>query len=285
MSCCRSFRREGDAKILKYYLIFIAIFFKPLYYNIGLGESSLGHRRREEFPAIYFIIGAINLKELSIFIDESGDFGEIKERPAYYLVTLIFHDQRYDINEEISKLERSVKDSGFDVEYIHTGPVIRREGYFKEFSIDERRRLLYKMLNFYNHCDISHDTIIVNRQEAPEKVMLSGRLAKLIRNVIDRRSDYFYSFDKVIVYYDNGQSELSSILNAVFSLLFHDVEFRKAEPQKYRLLQVADFICSMELINIKRNENRLSNSEKTFFFKPQEFKKTFWKSIEKKRLR
>lgn len=27
------------------------------------------------------------MKELSVFIDESGDFGEIKERPAYYLVT------------------------------------------------------------------------------------------------------------------------------------------------------------------------------------------------------
>ena len=31
----------------------------------------------------------------------------------------------------------------------------------------------------------------------------------------------------------------------------------KAEPQKYRLLQVADFVCLMELLKIKRNENRL----------------------------
>lgn len=33
------------------------------------------------------------MKELSVFIDESGDFGEIKERPAYYLVTFVFHNQ------------------------------------------------------------------------------------------------------------------------------------------------------------------------------------------------
>ena len=31
------------------------------------------------------------MSELSIFIDESGDFGEVKERPAYYLVTMLFH--------------------------------------------------------------------------------------------------------------------------------------------------------------------------------------------------
>ncbi len=34
------------------------------------------------------------MKELSVFIDESGDFGDITERPAYYLVTLLFHDQK-----------------------------------------------------------------------------------------------------------------------------------------------------------------------------------------------
>ena len=150
--------------------------------------------------------------------------------------------------------------------------------------MDDRRKLLYKILNFYNKCNIYHDTVIVNRKEAPDKIRLSGRLAKELRRMIQNHEDFFESFDKVIVYYDNGQVELSAVLNAVFSILINDVEFRKAEPQKYRLLQVADFICSMELINIKKEENRLSNSEKKFFYKPQEFKKTFWKSVEKKRL-
>ena len=40
---------------------------------------------------------------LSIFIDESGDFGELKERPAYYLVTLVFHDQSRDISDNVKK--------------------------------------------------------------------------------------------------------------------------------------------------------------------------------------
>lgn len=102
--------------------------------------------------------------------------------------------------------------------------------------------------------------------------------------MIIKHQDYFDSFDKIIVYYDFGQSELSSILNAVFSLLFSDVEFRKATPQKYKLLQVADFVCSMELLKIKRQENRLSKSETQFFYKSQELKKTFLTSLEKKRL-
>ena len=98
------------------------------------------------------------MKRLSVFIDESGDFGEVKERPAYYLVTFVFHDQDNSIDQEVKKLEGSVRASGFDVEYIHTGPVIRREEVFSRYSIDERRKLLYKMLNFVNACPVSHLT-------------------------------------------------------------------------------------------------------------------------------
>lgn len=222
--------------------------------------------------------------ELSIFIDESGDFGEIKERPAYYLVTLLFHEQKHNISEHVQHLEDSVLSSGFHLDYIHTGPVIRREDVFKNYSIDERRKLLYKMLNFVNACPVQYATVIVDRKEAPDKISLSGRLAKEIRNIIEEHSDYFFSFDKIIVYYDYGQIELSAILNAVFSVYFNSIEFRKAEPKKYRLLQAADFICSMELLKLKRNEKRLSKSEEKFFYKPQELKKTFIKTIEKKKL-
>ena len=224
------------------------------------------------------------MSELSIFIDESGEFGEVKERPAYYLVTMVFHDQTIDISGEIEKLEASVRTAGFDLEYIHTGPFIRREQIFAAYSMEERRKLLYKMLYFYIKCDIHHDTVVVNRKEAMDKIALSGRLSKEIVKMITRHSAYFEQFDKIIVYYDNGQIELSAILNAVLSVLFNEVEFRKAEPQKYRLLQVADFVCSMELLKIKRDEKRLSKSEEKFFYKPQELKKTFIKSVEKKHI-
>ena len=224
------------------------------------------------------------MKELSIFIDESGDFGEVQERPAYYLVTFVFHNQENSIDQQVAKLEESVRNTGLDVEYIHTGPVIRREEIFTRYSIDERRKLLYKMLNFVNTCPISHLTVVVNRKEAADKITLSGKLAKAIHLAINSHQNFFLSYEKIIVYYDNGQNELSTILNAVFSIHFSNVEFRKAEPQKYRLLQAADFICSMELLRIKREEKRLSKSEEKFFFKPQELKKVFFKSIDKKKL-
>lgn len=224
------------------------------------------------------------MSTLSIFIDESGDFGEIKERPSYYLVSLVFHNQDIDIDKEVRKLEASTKASGFEINYIHTGPIIRREAVFSNMSIDDRRKLIYKLLNFYNSVDIRHTTIIVDRKSAADKISLSGKLSRSIKEFLEKNRDFFSNFEKVIVYYDYGQSELSSVLNAVLSFWFEDIEFRKAEPSKYRLLQVADFVCSLELLKIKFNEKRLSNSEKAFFYKSQELKKTFFKSIERKKL-
>lgn len=197
------------------------------------------------------------MRELSAFVDESGDFGEVKERPAYYLVSMVFHNQEIDISKEIKKLEESMKNSGFDLEYIHTGPLIRREQIFSSYDIEERRKMLYKMLYFYNRCDVYHDTVIINRKETPNKILLTERLSKEITKLIKKHSTYFEQFDKVIVYYDKGQVELSGILNVALNDLFNEVEFRKAEPQKYRLLQVADFVCSMELLKLKRKEKRL----------------------------
>lgn len=204
--------------------------------------------------------------------------------PAYYLVTLLFHDQKNEITANVKKLEDSTKNSGFDFEYIHTGPVIRREDVFAGLSIDERRKLLFKMLNFIVSSPLTYEVAVVNRKEASDKITLSGRLGREISNIIQKHKAFLDRFDKIIVYYDNGQIELGAILNTVFSIHFTNVEFRKAEPQKYRLLQAADFICSMELLRIKKAENRLSKSEKQFFYKPQELKKTFFRTVDKKRL-
>ena len=224
------------------------------------------------------------MKELSIFIDESGDFGKIRGEGDYYLVTFVYHDQSQSIYQDTVKLEESIKLSGFDIEYIHTGPIIRKEGIFENYSLDDRRKLIYKMLNFVMKCPIRFYTISIKRKDAMDRIQLSGKLGKAINDMLSENREYLNSFDKVIVYYDNCQRELTSILNAVFSIQRSNVEFRKAEPQKYRLLQAADFICSIELLKIKRDENRLSKSEAQFFYKPNELKKTFIKGIEKKRI-
>jgi len=225
------------------------------------------------------------MKELSLLIDESGDFGETRDVRDYYLVTFVFHDQSKNISAEIQKLEESMRLLKHSIEYIHTGPIIRKEDIFESYPLDERRRMIYTIFNFAMKCPVQYYTIAIKRKEAFDRVQLSGKLGKAINQMLTDHREFIDSFDKVIVYYDGGQKELSSILNAIFSFQLSSVEFRKADPREYKLLQVADFFCSIELLKIKREESRLSKSETLFFYKPNELKKTFIKGIEKKKLK
>lgn len=77
------------------------------------------------------------MSELSIFIDESGDFGNNSE---YYLLTLVFHDQSYSIGEEVTTLKRKLVDLGLpDNRAVHAGPIVREEGEYANLSLSTRR--------------------------------------------------------------------------------------------------------------------------------------------------
>ena len=222
------------------------------------------------------------MKILSIFVDESGTYSTPEDHNSYYLVSFIFHDQSNDITSQIKEFERTLKECDFNIEYFHSSPIVRAKEIFKAYSLDDRRKLFYKMLNFYNHCDILHTTFKIKRTEAEDSSKLSSKLAKTIKYFIDDYISHFNKYDKIIIYYDYGQSSLGILLNATLSLLLNNVEFRKVEQPKYKLLQMADFVCYLNLLKIKQQEKRLSVVEKKFFYKPSELNKTFLKSLNKK---
>lgn len=105
--------------------------------------------------------------------------------------------------------------------------------------------------------------------------LLAREFSKFIRDNLE----WLQSYDEIIVYYDNGQIELSIILNAIFNTLLFNVKFRNAKPVEYKLLQIANFICSIELLKLKYDNKHLSKFEEMFFYKPQELKKSFIKPV------
>lgn len=69
------------------------------------------------------------MRELSVFCDESGDFGRLTAHAPFYLVSLVFHEQMDSIYENVASFERAV--SGHEMGSlvpVHTAPLIRREG-------------------------------------------------------------------------------------------------------------------------------------------------------------
>lgn len=58
------------------------------------------------------------MNELSIFIDESGDFGEYDYRSPYYIIAMVFHKQEHSIHEAVDKLNHELSYSSSYVLYL-----------------------------------------------------------------------------------------------------------------------------------------------------------------------
>ena len=71
----------------------------------------------------------MNKDELSIFVDELGDFGKYDTKSPYYIVVLVFHNQSISIGDEIDKFNNYLEEIGYKDIMIHTGPIIRQETY------------------------------------------------------------------------------------------------------------------------------------------------------------
>ena len=88
------------------------------------------------------------MKQLSIFIDESGDFGEYNGITEYYVISFVFHNQTEDISGMVERLDNSLKDVSDKKFAIHTMPLIRREEMYIDMSPNERRAILRKLSKY-----------------------------------------------------------------------------------------------------------------------------------------
>ena len=222
------------------------------------------------------------MKELSIFIDESGNFGEYDFRSPYYIITMVFHNQDYDISECINNLNRELAYLKLDNVCIHTGPIIRKEEIYEAMDIFERRRIFNKMIAFIRQIDIRYKCFYIDKKHISDVVEASGKLSKLISQFIRDNYNEILGYNDVKIYYDNGQVEVRKILSSVFNALLPNPVFKKVLPKEYKLFQVADLLCTLKLVELKMNNNMFSKSEEIFFGNMRDLKKNYLKPLKKK---
>ena len=223
-------------------------------------------------------------KILSCFIDETGHFGDFDSHCPYYMVSAVLHDQKASIEKQLDGMEKYLTDLGFPHHAIHAGPLIRRESDYKEMQMEDRKKLFNLLFNFARKAPIHYFCAKVKKSECRDADELDARLTKAIKNKVLKSEEYWTSFDKIILYYDNGQKALKRVLNITFNSLFSDVEVRKVQPADYRLFQVADLICTLELTYAKIELGLYSKSDYEFFHGAHDFKKEYWRKIEKLQL-
>lgn len=224
------------------------------------------------------------MRELSIFVDESGDFGEYDYKAPFYIISMVMHDQSVDIESDLKILENELFNMGWPDHCVHAGPVIRSEQEYHGYDLKDRQKILMKMMTFIRHIDVNFKSIYIEKRHIEDMIEATGKLSKQLAGFIRDNFQFFQKYDVVKIYYDNGQVEVTRILSSVFNALMEHVEFRKVMPADYRLFQVADLICTLKLAELKMEKHQLSKSETFFFNDERTLKKNYLKPLSKKEL-
>ena len=206
------------------------------------------------------------MKRLNIFVDETGEFGYGVNDSILYGVSFTFHEQDDDIIKELNKLNKRLEEIGY-TEMIHMADLISKRGDYTDFSINKRKSIFKAIFHFTRKIPVKYKTIIIDKRYTDSSKILKKQLLIAINDMVKNNEKYFKKFDKIVMYYDNGQEDLSSILELVFSQ-FNSFEHRAIFNHKEkRLFQVSDMLTFIDKYDYKyKNKMSFTKAEKFFFY-------------------
>ncbi len=138
--------------------------------------------------------------------------------------------------------------------------------------------LLY-FFSFFRHINITHREFVIGKKNLNKKD-IQNRLTKEIKTFLKENSLYFGSFREVNINYDNGQAIVSNVLTGSFREALAKPNFLKLKPEESRLMQVADLISTLKLLEMKIE--RMSNNENDFFDGKRKLKRIYLAPVESK---
>lgn len=207
----------------------------------------------------------IRIKRLNIFIDESGDFGFVKGSSDLYAVSFTLHESSDSIQSELKYLNERLKKLNYEG-MIHLAYLVAKRGDYSHFDLEKRKSIFWAIFYFSNRVKVKLKTIIIDKKYINKKMQLNMALAREIGQFINDNREYLESFDKIVIYYDNGQETLATILDTIFatdSKVERRVDFDHTEK---RLFQVSDMLTVIDKMDYKRkNKMPFTKAEKYFF--------------------
>lgn len=222
-------------------------------------------------------------KELSIFVDESGDRGG---KARYYLLTLVFHDQADSIAEAVTGYEAKLARADLPNIPFHSEPLMNGHKDYEFLGIEQRKAMLAYFSSFVRKLPISYITLVYRRSQFEDPARLMERMGRDISSAMIEHLDFFQSFDDVKVYYDNGQDIIKQALDRSVGKVLSKgvVRRRKTSMTGYRLEQVADYLCTIELALVKYQAKEDGETYNKFFGGIGSFKRNWLKQARSKQI-
>jgi len=221
------------------------------------------------------------MRRLNIFVDETGEFGFGKGSSELYGVSFTFHEHTDDIMVELNRLNERLNVIGY-TNMIHMADLIMHREDYINFNINTRKSIFNAIYQFARRIPVKYRTIIVNKNYTNNSRVLRQQIASDINRMIKDNESYFSRFDQIIMYYDNGQETLGTILDSIF-LQFEGFEHRVDFVHKEkRLFQVSDMLTFIDKYDYKYKYKMKFTSGERYFFTNYDIRRIL-KELNKKR--
>ena len=230
-------------------------------------------------PAFFIFRGTT--REPGIFVDESGSDG-LSDR--HHLLTVVMRDRSEGIADSIESHEGALRAKGLPDMPFHASPLMNGKDQYSGLDMGTRKVPLSSFRVFFRHTPVRYHTFAYATKQFTSLERLAGTMRRDLVNFPFDNLAELRDYDAVKVYYDNGQRSIaeSPHLAIEYALSRDTVVYRSAQPSEYRLSQVADYICTMELTAIKFAEHATAATDEKFFGKWSDFKKGILKETRKK---
>lgn len=200
------------------------------------------------------------MSEISVFVDESSDQGG---QSKYYLLALVFNNQKSDISLELEKYRNGLAMRGLDSLPFHASPIMNRHDDYKNMDFSVRKSYFSLFFLLLQHLPISYHTFAYKRSEVGAIDDMTARMRRDLTNLLFDKLEYFQSFDEMKIYYDDGQEMVAKALHSAIEYVIsrQSVLYRKTNSADFVLAQAADMLCSLELAAIKFAHKEQSSTD------------------------
>ena len=232
----------------------------------------------------FFVIGGHVSGRLNLHIDETGN-QTLSE--GLYIIAVVLHRHTDDIVAPIDAYEERLALAGLDDVPFHGKDLLHGNEAYATMSVAERKRLLTQFARLVRSLPFEYFTLRYDDRETHSRTELEARIRRDLASLVFDYLDYFQSFDSIAVYYDDGQQAVSVALHDAleYVLASNVADYRDADHSARRLLQVADYICTVERAALAYGHGTPTNTQTRFFGRRRQFTQNFMKQLAKKRLK
>lgn len=217
-------------------------------------------------------------RRLNLHIDETGS-QDLTE--GYYAVSIIIHEHEHDVEGSIASYKERLATAGLPDIPFHGSELLHGHGEYAAVNTGDRKRLLSQYARLVRSLPVKYKVFVYTSFEVDGREALEARLRRdLVAFVFDRLS-YFQSFEEIAVYYDNGQGAVSASLHAAleYALAKDVVDYREADHAARRLLQVADYACTIERVAHAFDTRTETSTQTRFFGSRRSFMQSYAKQL------